>query len=98
MWPAAKEPVARSPSQGARRKVPAIAGITPPTAQGRERLPFFVDGLLARGADMGVDLCRGDRFVAQQFLDIADISAMVQQVRGIGVAQCMGSGFLPRPR
>lgn len=42
------------------------------------------------GGDMGVDLCSGQRGVAEKFLDGAQIRTPFQGVRGHGVSQRVG--------
>jgi hypothetical protein len=51
-----------------------------------------------RVEDMGVDLGRGDIGMAQQRLDRAQIGAVLQQMRGEGVAQLCGVTARDRSR
>ena len=44
-------------------------------------------GLPGGGIDVGVDFRREDRFVAQHFLDGAQVGAVLDEVRGEGVTE-----------
>ena len=52
------------------------------------------DGEAASVEDMGIDHCGFDVFVAEEFLDGADVVAILQQVGGEGVAKGMGADAL----
>src|SRR6185437_16500319 len=53
------------------------------------RMGFIVDGHDLIDGDAGVTLRGGKRRMAEQFLDGAKISSIVEQVRGEGVTQRM---------
>lgn len=53
---------------------------------------LFVDRAEVCGADVRVDLRRRQTLVPQQFLDAADVGPAVQEVRGEGVPQGVGTG------
>ena len=48
-------------------------------------------------ADMGVNHCRGDVFVSEQFLHRTDVVATLQQVRGKTMPECVAAGGLGNP-
>ncbi len=54
------------------------------------RVESPVDFAQAVAGDVGVDLRRADIRVAEQFLDDAQVSAMLEQVRGETVTQHVG--------
>ena len=59
---------------------------------------FFVGGPQASGAHVGVDL-RGDQaFMAEQFLDAANVGPSVEQVRGETMPQGVGRSPQVEPR
>ena len=46
---------------------------------------------------MGVNHCRGDVFVSEQFLHRTDVVATLQQVRGKTMPECVAAGGLGNP-
>ena len=55
----------------------------------RLRMRLVVDGHQVRERDLGIFLRGGELRVAEQFLDGAQIGAVAQKVRGVGVAQAV---------
>jgi hypothetical protein len=65
------------------------AGGTSAVVAGK-RMVFQHQIAQSRVEDMGVDLGRGDIGMAQQRLDRAQVGAVLQKMRGEGVAQLVG--------
>ena len=53
-----------------------------------------VDLFHAFGGDVGVDLGGGETGVAEEFLDAAEVCAVVEEVGGEAVAELVGMDFL----
>ena len=71
-----------------------MATLLPAIIFRRMRMCLLVGFLHATGADVGVDLRRGETLVAEQFLDTAQVGAAVEQVRGETMPQrvrCRGA-------
>ena len=56
-------------------------------------MEFFVNIAESFVGDMGIDLSGGDIFVAEKFLDAAQVSSADQEVCRVAVAEGMRSNF-----